>query len=71
MRLEHAPGGPKEWRWLAFCLGQVRVAIVNVEAQGGPRQLQNCKACGDTETRLHGESSFATHIWSAHLTQIL
>jgi hypothetical protein len=23
MRLEHAPGGAREWRWLAFCLGQV------------------------------------------------
>ncbi|KIY94744.1 hypothetical protein MNEG_13217 [Monoraphidium neglectum] len=23
MRLEHAPGGPKEWRWLAFCLVQL------------------------------------------------
>lgn len=22
-RLEHAPGGPREWRWLAFCLGQL------------------------------------------------
>jgi hypothetical protein len=25
LRMEHAPGGPREWRWLAFCLGQVGV----------------------------------------------
>lgn len=26
MRMEHAPGGPREWRWLAFCLAQVCMA---------------------------------------------
>ncbi|GBF99009.1 hypothetical protein Rsub_11813 [Raphidocelis subcapitata] len=23
LRMEHAPGGAREWRWLAFCLGQL------------------------------------------------